>query len=137
MDLNSYMGERLARHAAHLNSLRRRRLFARPFYEIMSGALVWRDESHRDTPSELIDVLRCLWTYRTSVMLSEPREELAGVWRMAMQQCPHWVGFRAERGKPTPKMLRIYREGDVRLRKCLRDMERDMEEESGTGAGEA
>jgi len=130
MDLNSYMGERLARHAAHLNSLHRRRLFARPFYEIMSGALVWRDESDRDTPSELIDVLPCLWAYRTSHMLGEPREELAGVWRLALQACPQWVGFRPSRRTQTPKLLRIYREGDIRLRKCLRDMKRESAAES-------
>ena len=99
-----------------------------PFYELMSGGLVWDDEIRRDfqrTPSEVIGTLRFLWAYRTSLMLGQPREELAALWEYGLARFPRWVGFLPERRTPTQKLLEIYRRGDVSLRKCLRDLERE------------
>jgi hypothetical protein len=117
----------LLQHAGHLNSIRRPRWFAVPYYELMSGAIIWPDETNRRTPTEVIWSLRMLWAYRTSLMLKEPRAELAQFWDLGLSAFPQWVGFRPERRAPNPKLLRIYRKGDVGLRKCLRDMEREAE----------
>jgi hypothetical protein len=115
----------LAEHAAHLNGVRRPGWFSKPFYELMSGALVWRDERRRDTPVHVVWALRAVWAYRTSLMLGAPREELAEFWQYGLKHFPQWVGFRPERREPTPELLETYRRGDVSLRKCLRDLERE------------
>src|SRR5688572_13853330 len=97
----------LAKYADHLNGIRRPRWFARPFYEIMSGALIWTDERTRQTPVEVVWALRFLWAYRTSLMLNEPREEIGEYWQFGVSTFPEWVGFRPERRIATPKLLRI------------------------------
>ena len=115
-------------YAARLNAMSRPRLFARPFYDMMSGGLVWTDETRRDTPVHVIWALRSFWAYRTSLMLSQSHEEQVQVsywWQFGQAHFPNWVGFRPERRRPTAKLLRIYRMGDVSLRKCLRDLERE------------
>jgi hypothetical protein len=58
-------------------------------------------------------------------MLGAPREELAEFWQYGLKHFPQWVGFRPERREPTPELLETYRRGDVSLRKCLRDLERE------------
>src|SRR5437868_565062 len=87
----------LTEFADHINDIRRRGLFAGPFYEILSGALIWTDEKRWRTPVEVIWALRTLWAYRTSLMLNEPREELAEYWQLGLSEFPQWVGFRPER----------------------------------------
>src|SRR5688572_22563923 len=117
----------LDEYADHLNRIRWRR-FGFPFYDLMSGGLVWTDETRhllRRTPTEVIWALRALWAYRTSLMLDNPREELAEYWRFGLSRFPRWVGFRPARRRATPRLLEIYRRGDVSVRKCLRDSERE------------
>ena len=58
-------------------------------------------------------------------MLDKPRDELAEYWRFGLEKFPKWVGFRPQRRVATPRLLRIYRAGDIRTRKCLRDTERE------------
>lgn len=96
----------------------------KPFYELMSGALIWRDETRRDTPIHVVWALRAIWAYRTSLMLGKPRAELAEFWRFGLAHFPRWVGFRPERREASPKLLAIHRRGEVSMRKCLRDLER-------------
>jgi hypothetical protein len=114
-------------YADHLNRIRWPRFWL-PFFDMMSGALVWTDETRyivRRTPTEVIWALRALWAYRTSLMLDHPREELAEYWRFGLSRFPSWVGFRPARRRATPRLLRIYRRGEVSTRKCLRDLERE------------
>ena len=92
----------------------------------MSGALIWSDETNDETPVEVIWALRLVVAYRTSLMLYEPREEFKPIWDFALTLFPKWVGFQPDRRIPTPHLLQIYRRGDVSLRTCLRDMEREM-----------
>src|SRR5688572_5705608 len=93
-DLASYMREVLAQHGGYLDRRRRRWPFVPPFYDVMSGGLAWPDELQRWWhSSDVSDLLRCLWAYRTSLMLDKPHEDdaaLAEVWRMALQACPRW-----------------------------------------------
>jgi hypothetical protein len=116
-------------YAEHLNAICSPRWLPKVFYEIMSGALIWSDETNKKTPVEVIWALRFIVAYRTSLMLNKPREELKPMWELGLSLFPKWVGFRPERREPTPKLLQIYRRGDVSLRKCLRDMEREIDKE--------
>lgn len=115
----------LAEHAAHLNRMHRPKLFARPGYELLSGALVWPDEFRRDTPTHVCRGLRPVWAYRTSLMLDAPRADLAEWWEFGLAHFPRWVGFRPERRRATPKLLELYRRERVGVQKCLRDLERN------------
>lgn len=114
-------------HADHLNSISKPKLFKRVFYELMSGALVWTDETNGKTPWEVTNALRAIVAYRTSLMLDEPRTEFAAMWEESMKLFPNWVGFRPERRAATQRLMAIYRRGDVSMRKCLRDMDREIE----------
>ena len=116
-------------HADHLNAINQPAEQEDVFYEIMSGALVWRDETNENTPIELIWALRFIAAYRTSLMLDQPRTELRPLWDHALARFPEWVGFRPERRKPTPFLLEIYRRGKVKTRKCIRDLERETDAE--------
>jgi hypothetical protein len=113
----------LAEWAAHLNAIAVPGRAEPPFYELMSGALVWRDETRPDSPVEVIRALRLVCAYRTSITLGQPKTELAKVWEHAMSHFPKWVGFLPERRASNPELLAIYRRGSVSLRKCLRDMQ--------------
>jgi hypothetical protein len=115
----------LTDHAEHLNAICSPAWWPKVFYEIMSGGLIWSDETNRQTPVEVIWALRILVAYRTSLMLNHPREELKPMWDLGLSLFPKWVGFRPERRQATPRLLQIYRRGDVRLRKCLKDLERE------------
>ena|ERR1700722_13233046 len=116
----------LAAHAAHLNGINRPRLLGLPYYEIMSGALIWTDETNWRTPVEVKWALRTLWAFRTSLMLKQPREELREFWEFGLRKFPQWLGFRPDRRRVTARLLSIYRRGDTSFRKCLRDLEREM-----------
>jgi len=125
--INFDLYQTLSEFSDHLNSIRWPR-FGHPFYDILSGGLVWPDETRqlfRPTPPHVIGALRTLWAYRTSLMLNKPRQELAEFWQYGLEHFPRWVGFHPDRRQPTPALLKIYRRGDVSLRKCLRDLERE------------
>lgn len=115
----------LTEHAAHLNGITVPDSTQPPFYELMSGALVWRDETREDTPTEVIWALRLVCAYRTSLMRGQPRAEFATLWEHCLRQFPNWVGFLPERRASDPVLLEIYRRGEVGSRKCLRDFERE------------
>lgn len=117
----------LREHAHHLNSIRRPRLFRKVFYELMSGGLVWTDETHGSTPREVKNSLRIIFAYRTSLLLGEPRDEFKPYWDQSLELFPRWVGFRPERRTATPRLLETYRRGNVSLKKCLKDMERESD----------
>jgi hypothetical protein len=117
----------LTDHAEQLNAIGSPAFSPKVFYEIMSGALIWSDETDSKTPVQVIWALRSIFAYRTSLMLSKPREELRVIWEHGLALFPNWIGFRPERRQPTPELLQIYRRGDVSLRKCLRDLERKMD----------
>ena len=69
-------------------------------FEMLSGAVFWSDEDvleffslsrHREGSAHE------LFAYRTSLLVGEPRAELRYAWGEAMERCPEWIGFRAER----------------------------------------
>jgi hypothetical protein len=85
--------------------------------------VVWRDETRRDTPTEVIWALRGLWAYRTSVMLNQPREELAAYWQFGLAHFSNWVGFHPSRRIATARLLRICRDGEVQTDKLVDDLQ--------------
>lgn len=115
----------LEEHADHLDAISKPATSEEVFYDIMSGALIWRDETNQDTPIAVIWALRTVVAYRTSLILNEPRTELKPYWESAQSLFANWVGFLPERRKPTPELLQVLRRGEVSLKKCLRDMERE------------
>ncbi len=121
----------LSTHAEHLSTIDTPDPQARAFYEIMSGALVWPDETKSDTPIYAIWSLRGLWAYRTHLMLDELEPDnddcarLHEYWPKCVALFPNWIGFLPDRRKRTPELLAEYRRGDVSLRWCLRNAERE------------
>lgn len=116
--------QNLTDYAKQLNAICTPGWWPRVHYEIMSGALVWTDETNRTIPIKVIWALRYLVAYRTSLMLNAPREELKPMWEHGLTQFPKWVGFRDERRQPTPKLLKIYRHGEAKFLEDLREIER-------------
>ncbi|MFO0812474.1 MAG: hypothetical protein U0796_04615 [Gemmatales bacterium] len=117
----------LTAYADQLNAICSPGWWPKVSYEIMSGALIWSDETHSELPVEVIWALRCIVAYRTSLMLNKPREELKPMWDLALSLFPKWVGFQPERRQPSAKLMQVYRRGNVSLKKCLRDMVREMD----------
>jgi hypothetical protein len=108
--------------AAILNAISEPDPMSRPFYEIMSGSLVWTDEKHPSLSSELMGALRQIYRFRTLCILQNERIE-NDVIAYCVTLFPNWIGFLPERWKPTPALLAEYRRGDVSLRWCLRKLE--------------
>ena len=79
---------------------------ARPFYEAMSGGLMWGDEQSEIPFSEL-GWFRAALAYRTSVILGQPRNELESIWNALRRFAPNWPGFRAERCSPSPELVEL------------------------------
>lgn len=117
----------LDQHATFLNTISRQHWWPRITYDMFSGGLVWSDEFRPGGPPDVISSLRFLWAYRTSLMQGEPRADFQPIWEHGLQLCPRWIGFRPDRRRPTPKLLKIYRRGEVTSRRCLRKLERDLE----------
>ena len=108
----------------HLNSISTPDPAARVFYELMSGALIWSDETNDETPVYVIWALRQLFAYRAQLILdnAQPNDEF---WDQCVKLFPNWIGFRPDRRTQAPELLAVYRRGSVSLKKCLRDMDRE------------
>lgn len=124
----------LTSHAAHLDSISHPAIPEDVFYDMMSGALVWRDETNEMTPIQVIWALRAVVAYRTSLMLNEPQTEFREIWDIASTLFPNWVGFYPDRRRPSPRLLDIYRHGDINLSKCLRDIEQEYNDQAASEA---
>ena len=116
----------LTTHADHLNSISTPNSSAIAKYELMSGALIWTDETNSETPVHVTWALRKLFAYRTKLMLhnAEPDNEF---WDQCVKLFPNWIGFLTERRTPTPELLAEYRRGDVSTRWCLRQLDNEMD----------
>jgi hypothetical protein len=106
----------LSEHAKHLNAITESMPDSVPFYEYMSGALVWPDETTKQTPIKVIWALRAVWAYRTSAMFGGSKDKHLAIWNHARSCFPAWVGFRPERSVATDSLVLIYRAGEARLR---------------------
>ncbi|MCB9852636.1 MAG: hypothetical protein H6819_06035 [Phycisphaerales bacterium] len=76
-------------------------------FEWLSGALVWSDEGMvlldeaAETTMLVCTVIKRLAAYRSSLILGEPRADLADVWNEVKKAAPNWPGFRPERQHPS------------------------------------
>lgn len=67
-------------HAERLNKIDTPSPTATPFYELMSGGLVWTDERDTDVPSEVIWALRPLFAHRASLIKGVPDTKWLAYW---------------------------------------------------------
>ena len=93
--------------AGHLDSIRTRRWFVRPFRDCMSDALVWPGETDRTTPVQVIWALRFLFHYRTGIIVGEQRPH-GEFWQLGRELFPHWVGFHPSRCQLSSRLAEIY-----------------------------
>lgn len=122
--------EQLFAHAEHLNSIDLVDSSATVSCDIMSGALIWSDETLEETPWPVISALRQIFAYRTYLMREdiEPDNE---VWFTCVNAFPNWIGFLPERRTMTPDLAAEYRRGNISLKWCLRQLDRDLDESAG------
>lgn len=72
-------------------------------YELMADALIWGDEIPAEAHSEPQKywVLRHLFRYRTSLILSQPDSKREFLWRHAEEICPNWPALNHDRRSTT------------------------------------
>jgi hypothetical protein len=92
----------------------------------MSGALIWSDEIASDTSVYVVWALRELFAYRTQLMLNNAEPDNA-FWGKCVELFPNWIGFLSERRTPTAALLAEHRRGDVSMKWCLRNLERESD----------
>jgi hypothetical protein len=122
-DLSKYGMEILPAYARHLDNINTIDSNAKARYELLSGALIWPDETNRDTPVEVIWELRQLWAYRTWLIRNKAEPDIP-IWEKCVALFPNWIGFRPERRMATPELLAEYRRGAISTRWGLRQLER-------------
>jgi hypothetical protein len=93
----------------HLNSLVRRDAAAcAP--DLFSGGFKFSDEVPADIENlgenlmPLVNLLRCLWGYRASIVRGNLRQDLAPYWDGARMYAPRWAGFSPERSSAEMKI---------------------------------
>ena len=123
-DEDNPMLSALNAHAELLNSIDRSRWFARPFYEYLSGGLVWNDET--DVSFDATNVLRPLFRHRSILILGEDDDTWSEYWHIAKELIPNWIGFRSSRCKSTAKLRKIIRAGRLRMHRECRQLEKDI-----------
>jgi len=79
---------------------------ATPFYEMMSGALMWPDEK-ASLPSLELGWFRATLAFRSSLILNSPRTEFEPIWQAVKKIAPKWPGFRPERCTPSAELVEI------------------------------
>jgi hypothetical protein len=109
----------LRAHAARLDAMAEPSPTATVFYEVMSGALVWSDEKIKDVPTQVIWSLRPLWAFRSSVISGAPAEKWRLYWDACVALFPRWIGFRPERMKSSPELLKILEDGRASVKREL------------------
>ncbi|HET6248884.1 MAG TPA: hypothetical protein VFE47_14400 [Tepidisphaeraceae bacterium] len=86
----------------HLNALQRRE-GAACAPDLFSGGYKFSDEVPPDIDAlgsnlmPLVNLLRCLWGYRASLVTGNVRQDLAPYWNAARASAPLWAGFSPER----------------------------------------
>lgn len=112
----------LREFAPSLNKISEPDPTATVFYEIMSGGLVWTDETVGGLPTKVIWALRPLYAFRTSLIVGAPSEKWRPYWETCVAIFPKWIGFREERSHATPELLRILSKGKKTLDRCLKTL---------------
>jgi hypothetical protein len=124
----------LQNYAKQLDSWRAPEPSLEPFFELLSGALVWRDEIPPNVPTEVTWALRFVWCERTNIMFEKPRR-FPEFWKLSRQLFPNWVGFYQTRCTYSRQYAIIYRAGSIGLEKCLREMDAEYEDKASDTNG--
>src|SRR5258707_8470723 len=75
---------------------------AKPFYDIMSGGLIWSDEKlPLGLSAEQLGCLRAVFRFRTSLIEGTPDSRFQTLWNVLKERCPGWIGFAPSRCSPT------------------------------------
>lgn len=120
----------LRRHARRLNARWWRWPFLEPSYHVLADALYWADEAPPWPWARLREAenaLRCLWYFRTGLILGEERP-FAELWELGKQLFPLWVGFDPSRCRPNRRYQIIYRAGRMVVSRCMNELERESDE---------
>jgi len=91
---------------------------AKPQYEIMSGALIWRDELANLPPSE-VGWYRSALAYRSSVIMGSPRREFESVWAALKAAAPNWPGLRPERCAQSSELRDILAKSGTKVKRDI------------------
>lgn len=76
-----------------------------PLYDMMSDALIWRDElppsagSPSTCDTDPLDVVRYLWHHRTRLVPQQP-SPYGEAWERVKSLAPNWIGLAASRCTP-------------------------------------
>jgi hypothetical protein len=98
---------------------------ATPFYEMMSGALMWPDEKAKIPFAEL-GWFRAALAFRSSLILNSPRTEFEPIWHALRKLAPNWPGFRADRCIPSAELVEILNKQKAKSARCLNRTDRAM-----------
>jgi hypothetical protein len=90
-----------------LNALDRLDPAATVMFDLMSGGLVWSDECPPPEQWDALGPARCLWNYRTGLILGAPPAAHDRLWRLAHEVCPRWVALHSDRVTPTPQLIEV------------------------------
>jgi hypothetical protein len=105
--IDSAFHEAFIRIATRLNRIKAS-IDAEPFYELMSGAIIWADERPPfQTDTEEMGAMRMIWNYRTSLIIKNPRTEFRELWEVASHLAPNWPVFIPVRREPTVGILKL------------------------------
>lgn len=129
MSETEWLADELRRNARALNARRRRWPLSGPSYYILADALAWADEAPPWPLSKIRgaeNALRCLWHYRTGLILGEERP-FAELWELAVQLFPRWVGFHPSRRLPSRRFRLIFRAGRRASARWLVELEREID----------
>lgn len=94
-------------------------------YCMLSDALLWSDEVPRmcpDWPTEYSQILRFVFRYRTTILLSDPDKRLEDTYEFGQSQFPNWPGFRPERITPSVEILEFYEKAKRNSKEKLQDI---------------
>lgn len=127
-DFATYGMEAVEANAAVLDSICKPDPNAKPQYDMLSDAIIWSDEKHSKLTSDLICAMRQVWRFRTLCILRDHRID-SDVITKCVKLFPHWIGFLPERWNSTPEVLAEYRRGEITTRWCLRNLDREFEDE--------
>ncbi|MCE9556400.1 MAG: hypothetical protein K8T91_23880 [Planctomycetes bacterium] len=109
----------------------------------MSGGFKFSDEfpcqfkNDEEALFPCISLLRTLWAYRQSLVMRQPRIELANWWEVVLKLAPHWPGFLPERTSSEMLELALQCEaGAIRLTEDLDKLDNDLEQERRRAMGQ-
>src|ERR1035441_6867135 len=78
--------------------------------DLFSGGFKFSDEAPADFETlgdslmPFVNLVRCLWGYRASIVMGKPRQDLAAYWEAAKKCAPRWAGFSPERSSEEMKI---------------------------------